>query len=404
MRLTQPKRSYRLTDSSVRQLPVPATGNKAYFDDRLPGFGCRVTAAGYRSFFLNYTSRGRERRFTIGSTVEWKAAAARAEAARLKDQLRVNGADPLAELRAERADPLVSDLCARYEEQHIPKKRYRSGLEDKAMIASYVIPHLGTLRVAEVSFSDVDGLHRKITKRGTPARANRVASLLSKMFSLAKRWGWRTDNPVKGIEKNHEEPRSRYLSGAEIARLTEALAAHPDQQAANVVRLLLLTGARRNEVLTMTWSQLDAEGRVWTKPSAHTKQKKVHRVPLSAPARLLLSELRAGAAEVETYVFPSPTRPGAHRENVKRAWREVCQTAGLEGVRLHDLRHCYASILVSAGNSLPTIGALLGHTQPQTTARYAHLADDPLLAATETAGAIITGQPSAEIKQLKGRR
>ena len=183
-------------------------------------------------------------------------------------------------------------------------------------------------------------------------------------------------------------------------RLTEALATFPDAQAANIFRLLLLTGARRSEVLSARWDQFDLTNGVWTKPGATTKQKTDHRVPLSAPARQLLSDLFAEAEEDAPFVFPS--RSGGHRVDVKREWAALCKTAGLKGIRLHDLRHSYASILASAGMSLPIIGALLGHTQPQTTARYSHLFDDPLRAATERVGAIFTGENSTSAGPMRG--
>src|SRR5262249_51417698 len=155
----------------------------------------------------------------------------------------------------------------------------------------------------------------------------------------------------------------------------------------------------RSEVLGVTWDQFDLEETgVWVKPSAHTKQKREHRVPLSAPARLLLAEMKTAAQqraaekkrEPSRYVFPARVGDGPMVE-IKNAWAAVCKAAELLDVRLHDLRHTYASVLASAGLSLPVIGALLGHTQPGTTARYSHLYDDPLRAATERVGAIVTG-------------
>ncbi len=232
------------------------------------------------------------------------------------------------------------------------------------------------------------------------------------MFSLAIRWKMRSDNPAKGIARNTEARRNRYLNPAELARLTEALARHPHQAAANVVRLLLLTGARRGEVLKATWDQFDLEAGNWKKPAANTKQELEHTVPLSAPARLLLVNMKAGAERMakETgrlptrYVFPARGVAGPVAD-IKGSWAAICKAAGLEGVRLHDLRHSYASILVSAGLSLPIIGALLGHTQPSTTARYAHLFDDPLRAATERVGAIVMGgKPGAEVIPLSRRQ
>jgi integrase len=256
--------------------------------------------------------------------------------------------------------------------------------------------------VTDVSYGYVDKLHRQITKAGARYRANRVVALLSKMFALAVRWKMRADNPARGIERNQEERRTRYLSTNELGRLTKALAEHGDRQAADIVRLLLLTGSRRGEVQGARWDQLDLERGIWTKPGSTTKQKTEHRVPLSAPALQLLTTLRREAGEDAVFVFPSHGATG-YRVEIERNWADICREAGITAARLHDLRHTYASLLVSAGLSLPIIGGLLGHSQPQTTARYAHLADDPLRAATERVGAIVTGKPSAEIVSLNKR-
>src|SRR4051812_28246844 len=148
-------------------------------------------------------------------------------------------------------------------------------------------------------------------------QANRTVALLSRLFNLAIRWGWRADNPAKGIERNQETKRHRYLSSDELARLTVALAEHPDQQAANILRLLLLTGARRGEVQAAKWADFDLGAGVWVKPGATTKQKTLHRVPLSAPARQLLADLHDDRGESE-YVFPG--RLGQHRVEVKGNW------------------------------------------------------------------------------------
>ena len=139
--------------------------------------------------------------------------------------------------------------------------------------------------------------------------------------------------------------------------------------------MLLLTGARRGEVQGARWDHFDLESGVWTKPGSTTKQKTVHRAPLSAPARQLLSDIRSNSDTRSEYVFPSRN---SHRVEVKRNWAAICRAAEIEDLRIHDLRHSYASLLASGGASLPVIGALLGHSQPATTARYAHLMDDPL--------------------------
>ena len=170
-------------------------------------------------------------------------------------------------------------------------------------------------------------------------------------------------------------------------RLTTALAGHPDRQAADIVRMLLLTGCRRGEALAAKWADIDLGAGTWSKPASTTKQAADHVVPLSAPARQLLSDI-AGSGSAGAYVFPSHGAAG-HRTTIKRNWRQITKAAEIAGLRIHDLRHSFASELASGGASLPLIGALLGHSSPVTTARYAHLYDDPQRAAVERVGAAV---------------
>jgi integrase len=405
----------RLTDKLVRALPVPGKGATITYDADVPGFGARVTANGTTAFVLNYMSAGRERRMTIGRFPTWSATAAREEARALRRKVDA-GIDPMVEREAleataaaERSAPTMADLFSRYESEHLPRKSPRAAADDRSMWHKIVLPRLGAMKVAAVRHDDIDALHAEVSKT-RPVRANRIVEVVRKAFNLAIRWGWRADNPASGVHCNHEEKRARYLSGAELMKLSEALAAHPSQNAVNAVRLLLLTGARRGEVLSATWDQFDLDAGVWTKPSAHTKQKQEHRVPISAPARQLLVEMKTAAEErarekkheLSPYLFPARIGDGPMVE-IKTAWATLCKAAKLNGVRLHDIRHTYASVLASAGLSLPVIGALLGHTQPGTTARYAHLFDDPLRAATERVGAVVAGaaRDAAEIMPMR---
>ena len=295
----------------------------------------------------------------------------------------------------------MADLCDRFVSDYLPRKRPSTQASYRQQIETEIRPALGKLKVAEVVYADVDRLHRAISKRA-PYRANRCIALLSRMFSLSIRWHMRTDNPCKGIEKNQEHKRRRYLSAEELGRLTLALATAKDQQAADIVRMLLLTGARRGEVLTAKWADINLATGTWSKPAATTKTNSEHQVPLSAAARALLTGLRGRSPAEAVYLFPASD--GEPRKDIKDAWARLRRDADLTNARAHDLRHTYASVLASAGQSLPIIGALLGHTTPTTTARYAHLFGDPLRKATEQAGAILSGQPSAEIVPLKGGR
>ena len=386
----------RITNKLVRGLVPPASGNRITYDSEVKGFGVRITSAGVRSFVLNYRTAGRERRLTIGQYPTWSVTAARAEAQTLRREIDL-GRDPMGQRHDERAAPVMADLCREYLERHAVKKR--SSRDDEAMIKNDILPRLGKIKVGDVRHVDVERLHREITKRA-PVRANRVVACLSKMFSLAQKWDWRSDNPMRGIERNPEERRNRHLSTEEIARLADALNRCPESASANAVKLLMLTGARRGEVLTAQWDQFDFEVGVWTKPSAHTKQKREHRVPLSAPALQLLHQMRTNATG--DYLFPG--RSGEPLTDIKRFWASICKAAEIADCRVHDLRHTFASLLASAGLSLPIIGALLGHTQAQTTQRYAHLFDDPLRQATERVGAIVTANKAdggAEVLPLK---
>jgi integrase len=400
----------RLSDKTIVKLAAPKKGNRIYYDaasakgnNWTAGFGVRITAAGARSFILNYrTQSGRERRLTIGSPPDWTLAAARDEAAKLKREID-GGGDPLGVIRAGREAPTVADLCDRFSEEFLPKKRPATQRDYRRMIAAEIIPQIGSIKVAAVTFSDIDKLHRKVGRRA-PYSANRAIALLSKMFALAIRWQYRTDNPAKGVERNPEVKRERFLDGAELARLGTALAGHGDKAAADIFRLLLLTGARRGEVQAAKWADLDLETGTWTKPASTTKQARLHRVPLSGPARLLIAKLRKAAADDAVYLFPG--RVAGHRVELKKDWAEVCKKARIKDARIHDLRHSFASVLAGVGDSLVVIGRLLGHSQPATTARYAHLLDDPLRKATERAGAIIDAgdKPSAEVVPIKGGR
>jgi len=385
----------RITDDVVRNLDPPEKGNRIIYDTEVSGFGVRVTAAGTRSFVLNYrNSNGHERRLTIGTygRNEWGVAAARKRAGELRKKIAI-GEDPLAEKGDKRQAATVKVLADRYLSDYALKNEKRSVRDDKSMIANIIKPKLGSMKVGAVRFSDIDRLHQNMRK--TPYRANRTVALLSKMFSLAIKWDLRSDNPAKGIDRYHEEPRHRFLSQAELKRLFDALGNYPNQTLANVIRVLLLTGARSGEVLNATWGQFDLKNGVWDRPSSHTKQKKHHRVPLSAPVIQILADMYDDAAKSDDYVFPGK-HPGKPLKELKSAWKKICKDADITGVRVHDLRHSFASILASTGFSLQMIGALLGHTQPQTTARYAHLFDEPLKEAVEKVGAIAMSSVEGE--------
>jgi len=379
----------KLTQKAVLALKAPASGNRVHYDQEIPGFGARITSNGVVSFVLNYRIQGRERRYTIGRHPDLTALAARERAIQLRGKI-LDGIDPLQQRMDAQSEPTVDDLAKDYLDRYAkPHKRASSLRNDWQMLEKIILPKIGTIRVRAISRRDIESLHHGL--KATPYRANRVLALLSKMFNLAMEWGWRPDNAAKGIPRYPEDRRETWLTAEQVEDILMALDNYYDQSAANAIRLLIVTGAREGEVLSAMWDQFDLKRGIWTKPSHHTKQKKIEYTPLSDTALQLLRRMHAMRSSNALF-------PGQHgaRITIRRPWVQVCKAAGLAKakqvpgkrkafltiwkptVRIHDLRHTFASHLVSSGESLHIVGKLLGHTQPQTTARYAHLADRAL--------------------------
>jgi integrase len=376
-----------LTDTVVAALVPPSAGNRIKYDTTVKGFGARVTAASARSFVLNYFADRRERRITLGSFPAWSTEQARTHAAAL--QRRVDaGEDPMRERHVARAAPLMSELLVRFHQEHTVRQRPATQVAYQRIARLHIVPALGRLPVTAVTRADVERLHQSIVQHGTATFANRTVAMLRTVFAFAVHHGLRSDNPARGVKLVREHPKERYLTAAELARLDAVLDKYPDHASAKVIRLLLLTGARRGEVLGATWTQFDLVAGVWTKPASGTKQGRLHRVPLSPPAVALLTAMRATATDL--LLFPGPITKQV-RLKIDYFWHRVRRQAGIEDVRMHDLRHTYASVLASAGLSLPVIGALLGHSQVTTTQRYSHLLDEALRDATNLAAKRIAG-------------
>ena len=380
----------RINETFTKKAEAPTSGNKLYRDDELTGFALRVTAAGARSFVLNYTIHHRERRLTIGTYPVWTAAAARDEARKLRRQVD-QGLDPL-ELRNDTHNaPTVQDLWEEYERVHLPTLAPRSAQDQASMWRKYILPQLKHVRLEVLTSRQVDALHTKVGTVGT-TRANRVIEVLRKALNLAIRWGWITVNPAQGFRRNPEHSRERYLKPDEYARVFLALDAMPHQMAADAIRLLAMTGARRGEVLSLEWEDLDLELGLWNRPAAKSKDRKRKRVTLSNVALALLDRLKVPGAQ--GHVFTTAT--GRPMHDLKRPWVWLKEHAALPDLRIHDLRHSFASVLISGGETLETIGKLLGHSQHQTTLRYAHLMDDPMRRAANRFSAEIMPENSSQ--------
>jgi integrase len=376
----------KLTVKNVEAIK-PATVDVILWDSELSGFGCKVTPKGKRTYFLYYrTKDGQQRRPAIGVHGPLKPEAAREIAKRWLHEV-AQGRDPSLSRIQDRAAPTVRDLCGRYLVEHAETRKKESSVRnDRRLIDAHVLPALGARKVAAVTRSEIAAMHHSL--RNTPYEANRMLALTSKLFSLAERWNLRPDgsNPAKNIDRYREEKRERYLSSVEVARLWKTLnspeaAAKASQSAITAIKLLMLTGRRLSEVLGLQWSWIDLDAKVMRLPD--TKNGALL-VSLSDAAVAILTDLKAEARD-KVFVIVG-RKKAAPLVNIQKPWRALRALAGLDDVRIHDLRHTYASVGAGLGMSLPLLGRLLGHTQAATTARYAHLAQNPVRMAADAIG------------------
>jgi integrase len=355
-------------------------------DSEIKGFLCKITPRGHRVYMLYYrTKDGQERRPKIGVHGEITCDQARKIAQQWKAEVAA-GSDPSAHKSASRQAPTVSQLCDRYLEEHAKGRKKPSSLRNDAqMIVRFIKPDLGARKVASATVEDIARLHQRL--RNTPYQANRLLALLAKMFNLAEAWGLRSNgsNPTRHVGKFREQKRQRYLTNEELERLGEVLEeaerneTEPPQIIA-AIRLLLLTGCRLNEILALRWDQID-----WDRGQLRFEDTKTGAQFRTVGAAVIEHLAQLPWRQSSPYVIPGRIT-GSHLVNLSKAWRRIRERAELDDVRIHDLRHTHASAAAGLGLSLPMIGKLLGHSQPATTARYAHLADDPVsLAATSVA-------------------
>ncbi len=369
----------KLTKRMVESNIPDSSKRKLIWDTEVTGFCVRIYPTGRKTYFFQYRNPYKETKFIkIGVHGNITTEQAREKATQLA--LKVSaGEDPSVKNPLKPISSTIKDLTEKYLKLHAEtEKRSKSIKEDKSMLKNYILKEFGTRKVETITLEDIQTLHASLHKK--KVRSNRILALLHKMFNLAVQWRWRADNPVSGIKKYQEDKRTRWLQEDEMPRFLNALDATPHQTTANIIRLLLLTGARKHEVLSATWDQFDLEKGVWTKRAHTTKQKRMEHLPLSPAALSILKEIKDEQND-SPFLFPGNVK-GKPLQDIKRSWATLCKQANLKDFRVHDLRHTYASHLVSSGLSLSIVGKLLGHTQAATTQRYAHLADEPLREAT----------------------
>jgi integrase len=391
------------------------------WDGEVRGFGVRVFPSGRRVYVLKYRSGTRQRWLRLGDHGDVTTEQARSLAQKRLGQV-ADGRDPAAEIRnardereqreaeAKRAHdlaalaPNMEAFATRYLERHAGVRKKPSSIRgDRWLLTRHVTPALGRLKVEHVTRAHVTALHDSM--KATPHAANRARALLSKMMNLAEKWGLRPDgsNPCRHVERYAETKRRRFLSDEELARLGATLDAAEREglelpAVVAALRLLVLTGARMGEVLSLRWEQVDRARGVLRLADSKTGAKEI---PLGNAALDVLD----GIARTTSPWVIAGREHGRPFVNLNKAWRRIRTRAGLEDVRVHDLRRTAASAGASAGLSLETVGQLLGHTQAATTKRYAFLFDDEKRAAAETMSARVAqglrGKPGADVVPLR---
>ncbi|MEI7606225.1 MAG: site-specific integrase [Rhodospirillaceae bacterium] len=378
-----------ITKSLMAKPPAIPVGKAKLliFDSKISGFLVEVRASCSTYYMKWRDRRGRTQNLKLGRHgSDITAEQARKRAVELRSAIALGG-DPRADREAEKAALTVSEFV---EQRFMPHQRSRkkSFDEDRKMLAKRILPAWGGRLLGEVTTADVQRLHDSVVAEGrTPATANRHLCVVKRMFSLALLWGDVARDPAKPIRLHRENnQRCRFLTEPEVSGLVAALDAEDDLVGAAAIRLLLLTGARAGEAMAVRWEHVDLARRTWTLPDP--KGGRLTHKPLgTAAVALLQSQARVGG---NPHVFPGE-RAGDHRRCLRWTWARVCRAAGIKGCRLHDLRHNFASLLVSRGVSLFVVQKLLNHSSPSMTQRYSHLAPNQLLEASDLAGRALAG-------------
>jgi integrase len=409
----------RISKSTVNSLVCPGDKERdILWDDKLKGFGIVVFRTGLKTYVAQYRKDGKSHRVIIGKHGRLTPDEARREAKALLGDVE-KGANPAVERRTKREAPTLNKASEGFLAYAFAKKKIGTANGYESALRLHILPVLGSKRLNDIQSTDIESLHAGMSDR--QPQANRTLDVLSAVWTWAAKQKHvdAAGNPTKDVEKYRESARERYLTHAELLRLSEALTAaettglpysvdesNPkakhapkpenrlrkfDRHSIAAIRLLMLTGARLREILDAKWEHVDLERGMIFLADSKTGRKPIY---LSAAAAAILSALPR--VDSNPYVIPGE-KAGQPRADLKRPWDAICEAAGIGGVRLHDLRHSFASVGAGASLGLPIIGKLLGHSQPSTTQRYAHLDADPMRRAVETIGSTIAAAMAGTI-------
>jgi len=373
----------------------PTDQDVVIWDSTLPGFGVRAKASGVKTFVIQYRNlSGRSRRLSIGNLGTVTLDKARKEALRLLGQ--AAGKDPAEERLTLLRSETIGQLADVYMREHCAGRCKPRTIEaNNWMLKKLIKPRLGTRKLLDLRPFDVAQMHGDL--QATPYNANRALGLLRAMLNCAERWEMipRGSNPATVIKPYPERRRERFLSAGELKNLMDTLVAAERDETIDVyegaaIRLLLYTGCRHSEITTLNWSSVDLPNARLVLEQHKTDQYGAKIIPLNAPALKVLTDLPREPKN--PYVIVG-RNTGKHLINLQKPWRRIRKAAGFSDLRIHDLRHSFASFAVGAGVPLALIGGLLGHRSVQTTARYAHLANDALKRATDVVGGLFGAIP-----------
>jgi integrase len=378
---------FKFTQKTIDQLPPPPPEAKAkaveYTDTEVVGLKLEVSKSGRKFYYFRYTFNNQKRGMKIGEHGAFTVVEARKRAQELRGQVN-RGIDPQEEKAARRA-VLTFQEFAQAEYLPYARQHKRSANGDESKLRLHLMPKFGRRKLDEITTRDIQLYHGEIKASRCAATANRHLSLLSKLFKLAMQWERITKNPCSGVKKFKENnQRERFLSQDEIQRMFKAMADEPNRVAVAALKFLLLTGIRKEEGLQARWEHVNLEQGILYLP--HTKSGKSRHVVLNPEALALLQQQER--LPENPYVFPGKVK-GQALNNPTKAFKRILEAAGIANLRIHDLRHSFASLAVNAGATLYQVQHLLGHASAQTTQRYAHLTDSALRQASGAVAALV---------------